>query len=191
MRINDDGDLPAYAAAVISGRYRVAGGGAALAAAIERARAEVDEAIACGAGIIVLTDRDADADHAPIPSLLLTSAVHQHLVRTKARTKVALVVEAGDAREVHHMALLLGYGAGAVNPYLALETVADSPRRMAALLVGVNAGPLITPWASLATLLWHQRLAGVGVDVPWRRYVLLGLVAAPLTVALAVVPLAL
>ncbi|MBN9611233.1 MAG: glutamate synthase subunit alpha [Actinobacteria bacterium 69-20] len=125
VRINDDGDLPAYAAAVISGRYRVAGGGAALAAAIERARAEVDEAIACGAGIIVLTDRDADADHAPIPSLLLTSAVHQHLVRTKARTKVALVVEAGDAREVHHMALLLGYGAGAVNPYLALETAAD------------------------------------------------------------------
>ncbi|WP_292867997.1 SLC13 family permease [Microbacterium sp.] len=85
-------------------------------------------------------------------------------------------------------------GSNAINnlpAYLALETVADSPRRMAALLVGVNAGPLITPWASLATLLWHQRLAGVGVDVPWRRYVLLGLVAAPLTVALAVLPLAL
>jgi glutamate synthase (NADPH/NADH) large chain len=85
----------------------------------------VDEAIACGAGIIVLTDRDSDADHAPIPSLLLTSAVHQHLIRVKARTKVALVVESGDAREVHHVALLLGYGAGAVNPYLALETVED------------------------------------------------------------------
>jgi glutamate synthase (NADPH/NADH) large chain len=123
--INDDGNLPGYAAAVIAGHYKVAGGGAALAAAIERVRAEVDEAIACGAGTIVLTDRDSDAEHAPIPSLLLTSAVHQHLVRTKARTRVALVVESGDAREVHHIALLLGYGAGAVNPYLALETVED------------------------------------------------------------------
>ncbi len=123
--INDDGDLPGYAAAVIAGHYRVAGGGAALAAAIERVRAEVDEAIACGAGTIVLSDRDSDAEHAPIPSLLLTSAVHQHLIRVKARTRVALVVESGDAREVHHLALLLGYGAGAVNPYLALETVED------------------------------------------------------------------
>jgi glutamate synthase (NADPH/NADH) large chain len=123
--INDDGNLPGYSAAVIPGHFRVAGGGAALAAAIARVRAEVDEAIACGAGTIVLTDRDPDAEHAPIPSLLLTSAVHQHLIRVKSRTKVALVVETGDAREVHHVALLLGYGAGAVNPYLALETVRD------------------------------------------------------------------
>ncbi len=85
-------------------------------------------------------------------------------------------------------------GANAVNnlpAYLAFESVADSPARLAALLVGVNAGSLITPWASLATLLWHQRLHAVGVDVPWRRYVLLGLLAAPLIVALAVIPLAL
>ena len=75
--------------------------------------------------------------------------------------------------------------------YLALEAAANTPERLAALLVGVNAGPLITPWASLATLLWHQRLHAVGIDVPWRRYVLLGLVAAPLTVGLAVIPLAL
>ncbi|WEK15003.1 MAG: ArsB/NhaD family transporter [Candidatus Microbacterium phytovorans] len=75
--------------------------------------------------------------------------------------------------------------------YLALESAADTPERLAALLVGVNAGPLITPWASLATLLWHQRLHAVGVEVPWRRYVLWGLLAAPLTVAAAVVPLAL
>lgn len=85
-------------------------------------------------------------------------------------------------------------GANAVNnlpAYLALEPVADSPVRLAALLIGVGAGPLITPWASLATLLWHERLQAVGVDVPWRRYVLWGLVAAPLVVALAVIPLAL
>ncbi|RLK49157.1 arsenite efflux membrane protein ArsB [Microbacterium telephonicum] len=74
--------------------------------------------------------------------------------------------------------------------YLAFESVADSPVRLAALLVGVNAGPLITPWASLATLLWHQRLRAVGVDVPWRRYMLAGLVAAPIVVGLSVIPLA-
>lgn len=85
-------------------------------------------------------------------------------------------------------------GANVVNnlpAYLALETAAGSPVRLAALLIGVNAGPLITPWASLATLLWHERLHAVGVDVPWRRYVLLGLVVAPVTVALSVLPLAL
>lgn len=75
--------------------------------------------------------------------------------------------------------------------YLALEPVADSPVRLAALLIGVGAGPLVTPWASLATLLWHERLRAVGVEVPWGRYVLAGLVAAPLIVAAAVVPLAL
>lgn len=75
--------------------------------------------------------------------------------------------------------------------YLALEAAGNTPERLGALLIGVNAGPLITPWASLATLLWHQRLHAVGIDVPWRRYVLFGLVAAPLTVVLAVLPLAL
>lgn len=85
-------------------------------------------------------------------------------------------------------------GANVINnlpAYLALESTAGSPVRLAALLIGVNAGPLITPWASLATLLWHQRLHALGVDVPWRRYVLLGLVGAPIIVGLAVVPLAL
>lgn len=85
-------------------------------------------------------------------------------------------------------------GANAVNnlpAYLALEGVADSPARLGALLVGVNAGPLITPWASLATILWHSRLHAVGVTVSWKQFVLLGLIAAPVTVGLAVIPLAL
>lgn len=85
-------------------------------------------------------------------------------------------------------------GANAVDnlpAYLAFEVSADSPARLAALLIGVNAGPLITPWASLATLLWHQRLHAVGVDVPWRTYILWGLLAAPVIVGAAVVPLAL
>jgi len=85
-------------------------------------------------------------------------------------------------------------GANVINnlpAYIALESAAESPLRLAALLIGVNAGPLITPWASLATLLWHQRLHALGVDVPWRRYIVLGLVGAPIIVGLSVVPLAL
>ncbi|HET6986595.1 MAG TPA: glutamate synthase large subunit, partial [Kribbella sp.] len=78
---------------------------------------------------LVLSDRHSNADSAPIPSLLLTSAVHHHLVREKTRTQVGLVVEAGDIREVHHVALLMGYGAAAINPYLALESVEDLCRR--------------------------------------------------------------
>ncbi len=123
--INSDGNMAGFAAAVISGLYEVDGGGEALAAALQRCREEADQAIADGARILVLSDRDCDARRAPIPSLLLTSAVHQHLVRQKSRTKVALITEAGDAREVHHVALLLGYGAGAVNPYLVLESAED------------------------------------------------------------------
>ena len=88
----------------------------------------MSEAIAGGARIIVLSDRHSTAELAPIPSLLLTGAVHHHLVREKTRTQVGLLVEAGDVREVHHVALLVGYGAAAVNPYLAMESVEDLAR---------------------------------------------------------------
>ncbi|MDI5976660.1 glutamate synthase large subunit [Amycolatopsis magusensis] len=125
IHINDDGDLPGFACTVLSGLYEVDGGAAALAEAVERVRREASEAIAAGARTLVLSDRDSDHRMAPIPSLLLVSAVHHHLVRTKERLRVALVVESGDAREVHHVALLLGYGAAAVNPYLAFETIED------------------------------------------------------------------
>ncbi len=123
--VNADGDMPGFQCALIDGRYRVLGGAEALGAAIERVRRECSEAIRAGARILILSDRDCDADHAPIPALLLTSAVHQHLVRTGQRTQVGLVVETGEAREVHHIALLIGYGAAAVNPYLAFETIED------------------------------------------------------------------
>src|SRR4029079_9966079 len=89
---------------------------------------EVSQAIAQGARIIVLSDRHGTQELAPIPSLLLTGAVHHHLVREKTRTQVGLLVEAGDVREVHHVALLIGYGAAAVNPYLAMESVEDLAR---------------------------------------------------------------
>ena len=125
IHINADGDLPGLKAVTVSGLYRAAGGGAALAARLAEIRAEVSDAIAGGARIVVLSDRHSDAEHAPIPSLLLTSAVHHHLIREKTRTETSLIIEAGDVREVHHVALLIGFGAAAVNPYLAMETVED------------------------------------------------------------------
>ncbi|GAB3080170.1 glutamate synthase large subunit [Nocardioides zeae] len=126
--INRDGDRPGFVTHVARGLYEVEGGGAAMAARIAEICAEVSAAIADGARIIVLSDRHSTSELAPIPSLLLTGAVHHHLVREKTRTQVGLLVEAGDVREVHHVALLVGYGAAAVNPYLAMESVEDLAR---------------------------------------------------------------
>jgi glutamate synthase (NADPH/NADH) large chain len=128
MHVNDDGDMPGLAAVTVYGLYPVNGGGEALRDALDRVRREVSTAIANGARIIVLSDRESTEQMAPIPSLLLTSAVHHHLIREKTRTRVGLIVESGDVREVHHVALLIGYGAAAVNPYLAMESVEDLVR---------------------------------------------------------------
>src|SRR6266581_3515649 len=145
IHINEDRDLPGFAAHVVDGRYLAAGGGQALRDRLAAIRVEVTAAISAGAKIIVLSDRGAGelaggcaaeaplaagdaAAWAPIPSLLLTGAVHHHLIRERTRTRVGLVVEAGDVRETHHVALLIGYGAAAVNPYLAMETVEDLVR---------------------------------------------------------------
>ena len=125
IHVNADKTQSGFAPYVVRGLFPVSEGGAGLAARIEELRSEVSGAIEKGARIIVLSDRDGDADNAPIPSLLLTSAIHHHLIRTQRRTQVGLVVEAGDVREVHHVALLLGFGAAAVNPYLAMESVED------------------------------------------------------------------
>lgn len=128
VHINREGDLPGFATTTVRGLYRVHEGGEGLARRLEEIRAEVSAAIADGARFVVLSDRDSDAEWAPIPSLLLTSAVHHHLIRERTRTQVGLLVEAGDVREVHHVALLIGYGAAAVNPYLAMESVEDLVR---------------------------------------------------------------
>ena len=90
---------------------------------------QASAAVDAGYTILILSDRGADRERAPIPSLLATAGVHHHLVRQGTRTRCGLVVETGDAREVHHCALLLGYGAGAVNPYLAFETLDDMIRQ--------------------------------------------------------------
>jgi glutamate synthase (NADPH) large chain len=136
IHINDDGNLPGFAAHVLDGRYQAGGGGAALRQRLAEICAEASAAIAAGDRILVLSDRGAadpagalDPTLAPIPSLLLTGAVHHHLIRERTRTRVGLVVECADAREAHHIALLIGYGAALVSPYLAVESVQDMVRR--------------------------------------------------------------
>ncbi|MGN6792758.1 MAG: glutamate synthase large subunit [Streptosporangiaceae bacterium] len=149
IHINEDRDLPGFAAHVVDGRYLAAGGGPALRSRLAEIKAEVTGAINAGAKVIVLSDRGAAmgggqtravhgnaarpatrdaAAWAPIPSLLLTGSVHHHLIRERTRTRAGLVIEAGDVRETHHVALLIGYGAAAVCPYLAIETVEDMAR---------------------------------------------------------------
>ena len=107
---------------VIRGLYRVADGPDALAQRLQAMCDEADTAIEGGSQFLVLSDRDSNAEFAPIPSLLMLAAVHHHLIRQETRMKVGLIVETGDVREVHHVALLVGYGASAINPYLAMET---------------------------------------------------------------------
>ncbi|MEV5575122.1 glutamate synthase large subunit [Spirillospora sp. NPDC052269] len=136
IHIDDEGSLPHLQAHVVHGLYDVHGGGEALRARLAEICSEVSRAIRGGARIIVLSDRGSDSGRAAIPSLLLTGAVHHHLIREKTRTRVGLVVETAEARECHHMALLIGYGASAVNPYLAQETVEDLVR--AGALDGVD-----------------------------------------------------
>ncbi len=100
-------------------------GVAGLEAAMTSLCAEADRAIAAGVSLIVLSDRGLDADHAPIPALLAVAGLHHHLIRTGTRTRVGLILESGEPREVHHYATLIGYGCGAINPYLAFESIAN------------------------------------------------------------------
>jgi glutamate synthase (NADPH/NADH) large chain len=145
IHVNADDDYPGLSAHVVRGLFSIADGGDSLRDRLKEIMSEVSQAIKDGARIIVLSDRDGDAENAPIPSLLLTSAVHHHLIREKTRTKVGLVVEAGDVREVHHVALLIGYGAACVNPYLAMESAEDL------VLQGVITG--ITPEKAVKNLI--------------------------------------
>ena len=127
LYIDEDSTVPGWKTFAIDGLFDADAPepGAALQASLDDICAKVSDAIRQGATIIVLSDRHASTELAPIPALLLVSAVHHHLIEEKTRTRVGLVVETGEAREVHHMALLLGYGAAAINPYLALDTVCE------------------------------------------------------------------
>ncbi|MHB8263170.1 MAG: glutamate synthase large subunit [Acidimicrobiales bacterium] len=125
MYVNEHGETPSFKAFAIDGLFDPSGGVKSMAAAIEDVRSRVSAAIANGANAIILSDRNSNSTLAPIPMLLLVSSVHEHLVRERTRTRVGLIAETGEAREVHHMALLVSYGASAVNPYLAFETIDD------------------------------------------------------------------
>ncbi len=116
------GDLRAVTLPML---FNVAEGEMGMAKALEDLLVATEEAVKDGASILILSDRGVDADHAPIPALLATAGVHHHLIRVGSRTQCGLVIETGEARESHHFCLLIGYGAGAVNPYLAFETLAD------------------------------------------------------------------
>ncbi|GAA2789085.1 glutamate synthase large subunit [Mycolicibacterium pallens] len=122
--------------AVIRCLYPVAKGGEGLRRALDDIRDAASKAIADGARILIISDRESNENLAPIPSLLSVAAIHHHLVRTRARTQVGLVVEAGDAREVHHMAALVSFGAAAINPYMAFESISDMIDR--GVIEGIN-----------------------------------------------------
>ncbi len=113
---------------VLRTHFPVGDGGAGLERALDELCKQASEAISQGYSILILSDRGHDENWAPIPSLLATAAVHHHLIREGTRTRCGIVVESGEPREVHHFCCLIGYGAGAVNPYLAIETVMDMVR---------------------------------------------------------------
>jgi glutamate synthase domain-containing protein 2/glutamate synthase domain-containing protein 1/glutamate synthase domain-containing protein 3 len=118
-----------FLATTVQTLYRVSGGEQELEAALEAICHRADLAIRDGYRILILSDRGVDKEFAPIPALLALTAVHNHLVRNRTRTQVALIIESGEPREVMHFALLIGYGASAVNPYVAIETLEDMAQK--------------------------------------------------------------
>ncbi|MFT5425088.1 MAG: glutamate synthase (NADPH/NADH) large chain [Gammaproteobacteria bacterium] len=120
-----DMDLPGFKSQTIEITYEVAKGSTGLDDAIQRVCKEADTAIAEGYTFLILSDRNINAELAPIPALLATAGLHNYLVREGTRTRVSVILESGEPREVHHFAVLLGYGVGAVNPYLAFESLGD------------------------------------------------------------------
>jgi len=121
-------DRPGFKTVTLPMLFPAGSDGTGLARALDELCRQASDAIAKGATFIILSDRGVDAQHMPMPALLATAGVHHHLVRAGTRVKVGLIVESGEPRETHHMALLLGYGAGAINPYLAFETLDDMIR---------------------------------------------------------------
>jgi glutamate synthase (ferredoxin) len=109
--------------------YKVAEGGPGLERAMAELEAQASKAIEGGNNLIILSDRSFDREHAAIPALLAIAGVHHHLIREGTRTRTGLIIETGEPREVHHYALLVGYGAAAINPYLAFETLDDMLRQ--------------------------------------------------------------
>ena len=129
-------DLPGFKSVTLPILFKVADGPAGLEKAMTELCGKVNEAIRDGYNVVVLSDRGVSPEWAPIPSLLAVAGVHHHLIREGTRTRVGLVLESGEPREVHHFSLLIGYGCGAINPYLAFETLDDMIRQ--GLLTGID-----------------------------------------------------
>jgi glutamate synthase (ferredoxin) len=122
-------DLPGFKSITLPILFQVKEGPAGLAKAMEKLCASVSRAVQDGYNVVVLSDRGVDKDNAPIPCLLAVSGAHHHMIREGTRTRIGLVLESGEPREVHHFAVLLGYGVGAINPYLAFESLEDMIRQ--------------------------------------------------------------
>jgi glutamate synthase (ferredoxin) len=114
-----------FTSRTLNALYRAKDDGPGLEIAMQLLASAASQAVADGVNLLILSDRGVDAENAPIPALLAVAGVHHHLIREGTRSRVALVVESGEPREVHHFAMLLGYGAAAINPYLAFETISD------------------------------------------------------------------
>src|SRR5207244_12968721 len=121
-------DRPGFKASTLPILFKAAEGAEGLENALKKLFASADQAIADGVNILLLSDRGIDADNAPIPALLAVAGLHHHLIRRGTRTRVGIVLESGEPREVHHFSLLIGYGCSAINPYLAFETLDDMIR---------------------------------------------------------------
>jgi glutamate synthase (ferredoxin) len=129
-------DLPGFKSITLPILFKVSDGPAGLEAGMTELFAKVNGAVRDGYNVVVLSDRGINAEWAPIPSLLAVAGVHHHLIREGTRTQVGLVLESGEPREVHHFALLISYGCGSINPYLAFETLDDMIRQ--GLLTGID-----------------------------------------------------
>jgi glutamate synthase (NADPH/NADH) large chain len=177
LRHPDQKQLPTH---TLDMTWAKSAGAKGLLAALDRLCSEADSALAAGAALLVLSDRAVGAERVPIPSLLAVGAVHQHLVRQGQRLRIGLIVESGEPREVHHVACLLGYGAGAVNPYLMFESLAligargelgknsDLAKASKAVIEGMNHGLLkILSKIGISTLhsyIGAQAFEAIGLD---------------------------
>jgi glutamate synthase domain-containing protein 2/glutamate synthase domain-containing protein 1/glutamate synthase domain-containing protein 3 len=131
-------DLPGFCAQTLSTRFKVADGGAGLRGALDDLCRTAAREVRAGVNLLILSDRGIDSEQAPIPMLLATGAVHHHLVAEGLRTQCGILCETGEARDVAHFALLVGFGAGAINPYLALATVQELVQETAFVPEGVD-----------------------------------------------------
>jgi glutamate synthase domain-containing protein 2/glutamate synthase domain-containing protein 3 len=166
LYVDEDGLVPGWHTFAIDGLFPAKGADASvgehLRDALDKVCEQVEDAVRAGASVAVLSDRHANADAVPIPCLLLVSAVHHFLVDKKLRTKVGLIVETGEARTVHHMACLISYGAAAVNPYLAFDTVVDQVRRGA--ITGMSARKALNNYVKAAAKGVLKTMSKMGIS---------------------------